>query len=131
MSPSARFLLPLFTVFAIINILIFSLKSILVKFNVDSSVLLGANAIFLLTNILVFLYQHKALSNPNPNVFIRSVIAGMMLKMFVCAIAVLAYVVIIGKDYNKKAVFISLFFYLIYLAVEVAILMRLNNKKNA
>ncbi|HSN60424.1 MAG TPA: hypothetical protein VLR49_05795 [Ferruginibacter sp.] len=131
MSPTARFLLPLFTVFAIINILIFSLKSILIKFNVDSSVLLGANAIFLLTNILVFLYQHKALSNPNPNVFIRSVIAGMMLKMFVCAIAVLAYVVIIGKDYNKKAVFISLFFYLIYLAVEVAILMRLNNKKNA
>jgi hypothetical protein len=56
---------------------------------------------------------------------------GMMLKMFVCAIAVLAYVVIIGNDYNKKAVFISLFFYLIYLAVEVAILTRLNNKKNA
>ncbi len=131
MSPSARFLLPLFTVFAIINILIFSLKSILVKFNVDSNVLLAANAIFLITNILVFLYQHKALSNPNPNVFIRSVIGGMMLKMFACAIAVLAYVVIIGKDYNKKAVFISLFFYLIYLAVEVAILMRHNNRKNA
>jgi len=131
MSPSARFLLPLFSVFAIINILIFSLKSILVKFNVDSNVLLAANAIFLITNILVFLYQHKALSNPNPNVFIRSVIGGMMLKMFVCAIAVLAYVVIIGKDYNKKAVFISLFFYLIYLAVEVAILMRHNNRKNA
>ena len=131
MSPSARFLLPLFTVFAIINILIFSLKSILVKFNVDSGVLLGANAIFLLTNILVFLYQHKALSNPNPNVFIRSVIAGMMLKMFVCAIAVLSYVVSLGNDCNKKSLFISLFFYLIYLAVEVAILMRLNNKKNA
>ena len=131
MSSSSRFLLPLLTVFAIINILIFSLKTILLRFNVDISVLLVANVIFLLINILVFLFQFKALSNPNPNVFIRSVMGGMMLKMFVCAIAVLAYVVIIGNDYNKKAVFISLFFYLIYLAVEVAILTRLNNKKNA
>ena len=109
MSSSTRFLLPLFFVFAIINILIFSLKTVLLRFNVDMSILLAANALFLLINILVFLFQFKALSNPNPNVFIRSVMAGMMLKMFVCAIAVLAYVVITGNDYNKKAVFISLF----------------------
>ena len=131
MSSSSRFLLPLFSIFVIITALIFVLKTILSRYNVDTNVLLAANLIFLLTNIIVFVFQHKALSNPNPNVFIRSVIAGMMIKMFVCAIAVVAYVVAIGDSYNKKAVFISLFFYLIYLAVEVAILMRLNNRKNA
>ncbi len=131
MSATSRFLLPLFALFAVINIIIFSLQQLLVKYNVDQTVLLGANAIFLLMNILVFIFQQKALHNSNPNVFIRSVIGGMMFKMFVCAIAVLAYVLLIGPDYNKKAVFISMFFYLFYLAVEVVVLMRVNNKKNA
>ena len=131
MNSTYRFLLPLLILFAIINFLIFILKTVFTRYNVDGSVLLGANAIFLLMNILVFLFQQKALKHSNPNVFIRSVIGGMMLKMFVCAIAVLAYVVLVGPDYNKKAVFISLFFYLFYLAAEVGILMRLNSKKNA
>lgn len=131
MSSSSRFLLPLVGIFVLITAFIFALKSMLTSYNVDTSVLLAANLIFLLTNIIVFIFQHKALSHTNPNVFVRSVIAGMMVKMFVCAIAVVAYVVAIGDNYNKKAVFISLFFYLIYLAVEVAILMRLNNRKNA
>ncbi len=100
-------------------------------YGVDVNVLLGANGIFFIINILVFLYQKQALTNPNPNVFIRSVLGGMMVKMFVCAIAVFGYVVLLGPTYNKKAVFISMFLYLIYLAVEVATLMRLNNKKNA
>ncbi len=131
MTPTARFLLPLLSLFAIITAIIFSLKNLLVHYGIDSNVVLGANGIFLLINILVFLYQKQALTNPNPNVFIRSVLGGMMLKMFVCAITVLGYVVLVGKDYNKKAVFISMFLYLIYLAVEVATLMRLNNNRNA
>lgn len=131
MTPSARFLRPLLLLFAVLTIFILSLKTFLVKYGVDVNVLFAANFIFLLINMLVFLYQKKALTNPNPNVFIRSVIAGMMIKMFVCAIAVLAYVVLVGKDYNKKAVFISMFIYLIYLAAEVATLMKLNNQKNA
>ena len=131
MSPSARFLLPLLSLYAILTVMIFSLKGIFVKYGVDANVLLAANGIFLLINILVFLYQKQALNNTNPNVFIRSVMGGMMFKMFVCAIAVLAYVLLVGKDYNKKAVFISMFIYLFYLAVEVATLMRLNNNRNA
>lgn len=131
MSTTTRFLLPLFVLFTVITTLIFALGQIFVKYNVDSSVLLGANAIFLLMNILVFLFQQKALNNSNPNVFIRSVIGGMMFKMFICAIAVLAYVLLVGPEYNKKAVFIAMFFYLFYLAAEVYILMRVNNKKNA
>ena len=71
------------------------------------------------------------MGHSNPNVFIRAVMGGMMFKMIVCAGAVIAYVLSIGTGYSKWAVFISLFIYLIYLAVEVATLMRLNNRKNA
>ncbi|RYF91801.1 MAG: hypothetical protein EOO03_00465 [Chitinophagaceae bacterium] len=131
MTPTTRFFLPLLSLFAIITILIFALKNLLASKGIDSNVLLVANGILLLLNILVFVYQKNALSHSNPNVFVRSVMSGMMLKMFVCAIAVLAYVLLSDKEYNKKSVFIAMFFYLFYLAVEVSSLMRLNNKRNA
>lgn len=131
MNASPRLLYPMLVLFAIISVLILSMAGFLKKYGIDTNVLLVANGIFLLINILVFLMQKKAHSHSNPNVFVRAVMGGMMLKMLVCAIAVIVYVVSIGNTYNKKAVFISLFIYLIYLAVEVATLMRLNNKKHA
>ncbi|RYY49884.1 MAG: hypothetical protein EOO06_05790 [Chitinophagaceae bacterium] len=131
MSASNRFIFPLLAVFAILSGSIVVFSRALEKSNVDTTVLLVANGLFFLLNIVVSLTQKKALANANANVFVRSVIAGMMIKMFVCAIAVLAYVVLTGPDYNKKAVFISMFIYLIYLAVEVGSIIRLNNRSNA
>ena len=78
---------------------------------------------------VVFFIQKNALQNTNPNVFIRSVILGMMIKMFSTVLAVLAYVVLVGQGYNKKAVFIALFMYLAYLATEVIIISK-ENKRN-
>ena len=71
------------------------------------------------------------MQHSNPNVFIRSVMAGMMIKMFIVIVAVIAYVLLSGKSFNKPAIFISLLLYLVYLAVEVAAVMKLNKRKNA
>jgi hypothetical protein len=131
MSLSSRFLFPILGLFLIITLVIWAFSAFLQRNGIHTGVLLVANGIFLLLNIIVFLIQKKAIAHPNPNVFIRSVMGGMMLKMLVCAVAVLAYVLSVGPGYNKRSVFISLFIYLIYLAVEVTILMRLNNKKHA
>ncbi len=131
MRNSSRFLLPIVGLFALICIIIFSLSGMLRNYGIDRNVLLVANCLFLVLNVAIFLGQKKALTHTNPNVFVRTVMGGMMVKMMACAIAVIAYVVAVGGTYDKKAVFIALFIYLIYLAVEVATLMRLNNKKNA
>lgn len=125
-----KMLLPVFTIFLLLSIFIFSANSLWIKYNVDKNVLMGANLLFLLTGLLVFFMQKNALQNKNPNVFIRSVIAGMMIKMFSTVIAVLAYVVTVGQGYNKKAVFIALFMYLIYLAAEVVAISKVNKTKN-
>jgi hypothetical protein len=125
-----KILLPILIVFAILTAAIFSANKILLHFNADKNVLLGANVLFLLLGIIVFFIQQKALQNPNPNVFIRSIIAGTMIKMFTTVLAVLAYVVATGNDYSKAAVFISLFMYLIYLAAEVIAITKVNSKKN-
>lgn len=123
-----KILLPILIIFVLLSIFIFTANTLWQKFNVDRNVLLGANALFLLTGILVFFLQKKALANSNPNVFVRSIIGGMMIKMFSTVIAVLAYVVSVGNGYNKNAVFISLFMYLIYLAAEVYAISKVNKK---
>lgn len=125
-----KMLLPMLIIFNILTISIFTAGKLLNTYNIDKNVLLGANCLFMGTGILVFFMQKNALTNKNPNVFIRSVIAGMMIKMFSTVLAVLAYVVLVGPTYNKKAVFISLFMYLLYLAVEVIAISKVNSKNN-
>lgn len=125
-----KMLLPLLIIFIVLTIFILSATNLWQKYNIDANVLLGANFLFMGTGLLVFFMQKNALTNKNPNVFIRSVIAGMMIKMFSTVLAVLAYVVLIGPTYNKKAVFISLFMYLIYLAAEVIAISKVNSNKN-
>lgn len=125
-----KMLLPMLIIFNLLTISIFTAGKLLNTYNIDKNVLLGANCLFMGTGILVFFMQKNALTNKNPNVFIRSVIAGMMIKMFSTVLAVLAYVVLVGPTYNKKAVFISLFMYLLYLAVEVIAISKVNSKNN-
>lgn len=125
-----KMLLPLLIIFIVLTIFILSATNLWQKYNIDANVLLGANFLFMGTGLLVFFMQKNALINKNPNVFIRSVIAGMMIKMFSTVLAVLAYVVLVGPTYNKKAVFISLFMYLIYLGAEVIAISKVNSNKN-
>ena len=125
-----KMLLPILIIFLLLTVFIFAANNVWVKYNVDKQVLFGANLLFLVVGLLVFFLQKNALQNKNPNVFVRSVIAGMMIKMFSTVLAVLAYVVTVGQGYNKNAVFISLFMYLIYLAAEVMAISKVNRTKN-
>lgn len=131
MSALNRFLYPLLAVFIILSAAIFIASPQLQKAGFDTRILLAANGLFFLMNLGVFLLQKKALANKNPNVFVRTVMAGMMIKMMTCAIIVIVYVSKAGPAYNRKSVFTALFIYLIYLAVEVGTVMKLNRRNNA
>lgn len=126
-----KMLLPVCLIFMAVNIFILFTDSIWGKYHIDKYILLWANLLFFTLSLMVFFIQQKALKNPNPNVFVRSVVAGMMIKMFAVVIAVVSYVIATGKNYDKKAVFISLFLYLIYLAAEVMAIFRENKQRNA
>jgi hypothetical protein len=89
-----------------------------------------ANIFFLIISFISTCLQINAMNNKNPNVFIRMTMVGLMLKMFLTIIAIIIYVVSSGNHYNKRGVFVGLFFYLIYLATEVFTVLKLN-KKNA
>ena len=126
-----RKIIPLFIVFILFSILFLLLQSMLIKFGLDKNVLLIANSLFFILGIITFFIQYNALQSSNPNVFIRSVMSVMMIKMFVCIIAVLIYVLSFRDSYSKPSIFAGVILYFVYLTVEVNVMLKLNNQKNA
>ena len=131
MQVTNRLILPFFIIFTFLTAGILLGWNLLLKYGIDPWVLIGANLLVLLASLLVFFIQKKALSNKNPNVFVRAVMSGMMIKMAICVVAVLAYTFISGDSFNKKGLFIAMFFYLLYLVVEVRSMSKLNRSHNA
>jgi hypothetical protein len=130
MTSAPRLVLPFVFLFILINLVVFIFWDALVLFGLNNYVLLAANGIIFLLSLLVFFIHLQALRNTNPNVFIRSIMTGMLIKMFSCVIVVLVYTVSSGSSFNKKGVFFSMLLYLFYLGAEVYSTTQLNRKKN-
>ena len=126
-----KVLLPLFITFLVLTVIIFAATLFYADKRIDYTVVMAANCLFFLISFFVFRMQYKAMFNSNPNVFIRSVMAGMIIKVFACIIALVAYYFLSRHLFNKPAVYISMIIYLIFLTVEVRTIMKLNKSKNA
>jgi FtsH-binding integral membrane protein len=123
--------LPLFITFLVLTVLSFAGNLFLAAKGINYGVVMGGNCLFLLISLFVFRLQYLAMYNSNPQVFIRSVMGGMLIKVVGCVIAVIAYYFISGSAFNKPAVYISMVIYIVYLVVEVRTIMKLNKTKNA
>ena len=121
---------PLVAIFLVLGGGLTATRSLQARWGIDYNVLIIANVLFLLISLLAFFMQQKALANRNPNVFVRSVMGGMLMRMFVCIAAIVVYRLVAGNSVNKLSVFAALFLYLLYLGVEVAVIMKLNKQKN-
>ena len=122
---------PLVITFFILTAIIFTGSIFYKEKGFDYLVLMGGNCLFFLISLFVFRMQYLAMYNSNPNVFIRSVMSGMIIKVFACVIAIVAYYFISKPAFNKLAVFASMVIYIVYLVVEVRTIMKLNKTKNA
>jgi hypothetical protein len=131
MNKQRRFILPMVMVFIVTNTLLLVFGQRLAAWGIDRYMLLGANCLFFMVSLIAFLLQRSALSNTNPNVFIRSVMGSMFIKMMLVMVVFVVYIMIVRKGINKPAVFAAMFLYLVYLAAEVAGVMKLNREKNA
>ena len=126
-----KHLTPIVILFILVSILVICLQVRLHSFNIDSYVLLVANTFLFLITIFSAVIQLRSIGHPNPNVFVRSVLSGMMIKMFAVVLAVLGYTIWSGDQFNKRAIFLSLFLYLVYLTTEAYTTFRLNKNYNA
>jgi hypothetical protein len=131
MQPNRKAVLPIIMVFIVLNTLFITGRSFFERQGIDRDVLIISNAILFLSNLVTIVLLMKALRNSNPNVFVRSMMAGTVIKLLVIAISFAAYAFAVKKNINKPAVYISIFLYFVYLALEVAIVLKLNKQKNA
>jgi len=98
----------------------------------DRDFLIIANLLLFSLCIAGLFLQRKGLQSGNTHAFIRSVYSAMLLKIFVCLVAVMVYIFSKTSTVNKPALFASMGIYLLYTSIEVAALMTtLRKKKNA
>ena len=131
MNFSFKPVLPLFITFLVLTLFSFAGSVFFADKGINYIVVMGGNCLFFLVSLFVFRMQYMAMQNSNPNVFIRSVMGGMIIKVFACVIAIVGYYLISRAAFNKPAVYLSMVIYIVYLVVEVRTIMKLNKTKNA
>jgi hypothetical protein len=122
--------LPLLFIFVSVNALCVIFNDKLDALNINHLVVQGAN---LLLFVLMFIsaYLHvKALHNSNPHAFLRSVMSATVLKLFVIAGATFIYLFAAGEQRSVYAVLAAMGLYIIYTAVELRGLFKMNKQNN-
>jgi hypothetical protein len=123
---------PIILVFILLNAFFIAGKNLLAKWGIDQSVVIIGNLVLFLVNLVSFLLSQKSLKAENPNVFVRSVYASVMIKLFVCMIVAFIYFTVAQKNVNKPGLFVCMGLYVVYSVIEVSSLTKLlRKKKNA
>lgn len=124
--------MPVVLLFIILNAFFIAGRSLLQRWDADQNVLIIGNASLFVITIISFLLAQKGLRNTNTHAFIRAIIGGIMIKLFVFVIAAFIYISMFKKDINKPALFTCMGLYLVYTFFEVSVLTKqLKQKANA
>lgn len=121
-------IVPLFIFFMAVNSFCLLFKNWLDAKGIDHIVLGIGNCILFFLSVIIYFMQKKSLQNPNPNVFVRIVMAGTLIKLVVIACAVSIYLLIAGKNKSNYAIVASMALYFVYTFIEVKTVSRLNKE---
>ena len=113
---------PVVILFLILNAFFIAGDGLLHKWRVKNEVLIVGNAILFVITLISYLLAKNALKNNNPNVFVRAIIGGIMIKLFVAIIATFVYTATSKVQVNKPALFTCMGLYLVYTFLEVSVL---------
>jgi len=130
MKEQRKIVLPLILIFILVNALIFTSGGLLEKWGIHKEIFSISNSLLFILSMLTFLLQKKSLNNSNPNVFVRTMMVTLMIKMILCAVMILIYIKAGGPLYSKQTVVAAMLLYIIYLTVEVRVILKMNKLKN-
>lgn len=88
-----------------------------------------ANYVMAGLTLAVFALMNKQIDN-RPNAFVRGVYSGSLLRLMVCMVGILVYVVLNKSKIHKPSVFIMFGIYAVYSATETAMLSRTAKRHN-
>ncbi len=126
---SGRPFLPILLVFILTSLLILAGHGFLAERKTDPSVLLVGNGLlFLVTAVSFYLYS-KGLHNNNIQAFLRVMYGSLLVKFFVCLVAVLIYGAVARQAVNRNGILGCFVLYMLYTFLEVRILLYLSKKK--
>lgn len=123
--------LPFIYLFITLNTICLLFGKKLDAIKIDHLVVIGANILLFLISIITLTMHLKAVKNANPNVFSRSIMGGMIIKLFGLGAGLVIYLIQAGKNISVYAIFVSMFLYVLYTFLEVKIALQLNQKPNA
>ncbi len=126
-----RPLIPLLLIFLAVNAVAMNGTFLNKKWELDKDVLLIGNLIIFIAVILSYFISIRNPNNKNAQSVVRSVYGSTMLKLMICIIAAVAYIILSEGNVNKPALFFCMGLYLVYTFVEVSIVTRvLKESKN-
>ncbi|MDE1193295.1 MAG: hypothetical protein PW786_14295 [Arachidicoccus sp.] len=121
----------LLLLFLIINLICLLYKNgyIHAALYIDINVVVVANALLFLL-ALFGTYRHIAsVRDPNPNVFIRSIMMMTVLKFFVLCGAAIIYILLAKQNRNVPGIIIGMILYVLYSILETRGAFMVNKKK--
>ena len=90
---------------------------------------MAGNLILFLVTITSLYFHVKGFLHKNIQVFFRSVYGALMIKMLICAAAVVIYALIAKPNINKPALYVCMALYFVYSFMEVRMVFRLLKQK--
>lgn len=127
-KPAPSTLVPMFVVFILVNAICIVFAQWLDAHEINHVVVGLANCILFIVSLIVYSMHKKSAQNKNPHAFIRSVMGGTLIKLFVFAGGALLYLFFAGENKSVYAIIVAMGLYLVYTAIEVRSAMHLNQK---
>jgi uncharacterized membrane protein YqjE len=129
MNKAKFFLLPAI-IFILSSIIIASLGNRLRMAGIDPYVCMGANILMLLFTLAMLKFIQSAVKKSNPNIFVRTVMAGTFIKILLLASAALVYILFSGENRSVYGIAASMGLYVIYTIAETKTILKINKEKN-
>jgi hypothetical protein len=131
-APKQKLIMPLAMAFTFSTGFLVAVPGLLARINASQTVLLIGNIILFAITLTSLLIHQRGTKAANPQAFVRSVYAGIMIKLFACMIAAAAYILSARANVNKPALFGCMFLYVLYTVIEVRSLQKsIRQQKNA
>lgn len=128
MKKTSSPLVPMFVVFVLVNAICIFFADWLDAHEINHVVVGLANCILFIVSLIIYSMHKKSSSSANAHAFVRSVMGGTLIKLFVFAGGALLYLYFAGENKSVYAIVAAMGLYLVYTALEVRSAMSLNKK---
>src|ERR1700743_959948 len=110
---------PILLVFVVLSIAFYLCSTALMSREIDYRVLLTGNLLLFSVTAVSFLLYIKGLRNQNMHAFVRVMYGSLLVKFFVCLVAVLIYAMVMKAAVNRNGILGCFILYMLYTFLEV------------